>query len=272
MEEHKVYDQHLKENGDLTANGGIVLMDNGIDDEPEDGGINGLTNGDHLESGGGGSGSVVTDEEADPSLPPPPPLSSATTVDHPTLHDHYSDMTVRIGSLDHNGGLQLSPLDMHHPPLLQHHHHLPMQDPGGGGSFMSGGANETSLMMMVPATTSAGDMSEYAQLHPHNSHNHHQPLVVGGNGFQNHHHHLDGGHDTAFRQRHHSDLKLPTAKERHSYLRKYARKLGLNDRGCYVACALAALAFFFLVIIMAMAASWPGKNTQTIPKSRPEFV
>ena len=44
-----------------------------------------------------------------------------------------------------------------------------------------------------------------------------------------------------------------------SILKMYALKLGLNDRGCYVASVLAALAFSFLVIIIALAACWPGE-------------
>jgi len=59
---------------------------------------------------------------------------------------------------------------------------------------------------------------------------------------------------------HNEDMKLPTRKEKDSYLKKYAKKLGLNDRGCYLAIALAIIAFFFLVIIIAMAASWPNSH------------
>ena len=44
-----------------------------------------------------------------------------------------------------------------------------------------------------------------------------------------------------------------------SILKLYALKLGLNDRGCYVSCALAALAFSLLVIVITLAACWPGK-------------
>ena len=58
---------------------------------------------------------------------------------------------------------------------------------------------------------------------------------------------------------HNEDIKLPTRKEKESSLKKYAKKFGLNDRGCYLAIALAIIAFFFLVIIIAMAASWPSK-------------
>ena len=47
---------------------------------------------------------------------------------------------------------------------------------------------------------------------------------------------------------HNEDIKLPTRKEKESYLKKYAKKVGLNDRGCYLAIGLAIIAFFFLVI------------------------
>lgn len=44
-----------------------------------------------------------------------------------------------------------------------------------------------------------------------------------------------------------------------SILKLYAMKLGLNDRGCYISCGLAALAFCLLVIVIALTACWPGK-------------
>ena len=60
---------------------------------------------------------------------------------------------------------------------------------------------------------------------------------------------------------HHSqqEIKLPSRKQKESLLKRYAKKLGLNDRGCYIAVGLAIVAFFFLVIIIAMAACWPSK-------------
>ena len=48
-------------------------------------------------------------------------------------------------------------------------------------------------------------------------------------------------------------------KEKESILKRYAKKLGLNDRGCYLAIGLAIITFFLLVIIVAMAISWPGE-------------
>jgi hypothetical protein len=65
------------------------------------------------------------------------------------------------------------------------------------------------------------------------------------------------GDDRDYRR---DDVKLPTAvKRKDNYLKVYARKFGLNDRGCYVAVVLGGLAFFFLLIIVAMGATWPGK-------------
>ena len=57
---------------------------------------------------------------------------------------------------------------------------------------------------------------------------------------------------------------LLNRKEKQSILKMYAKKVGLNDRGCYIAIALAILLFFLLVIIIAMAASWPGKGYTSI--------
>ena len=59
-----------------------------------------------------------------------------------------------------------------------------------------------------------------------------------------------------------TEFKLPTRKEKEGILLRYARKLGLNDRGCYLAVGLALLAFLLLVVIIIMAACWPGKYKQ----------
>ena len=56
-----------------------------------------------------------------------------------------------------------------------------------------------------------------------------------------------------------SEFKLPSRKEKESLLLRYAKKLGLNDRGCYLAVGLAVLAFLLLVVIIVMAACWPGQ-------------
>ena len=62
---------------------------------------------------------------------------------------------------------------------------------------------------------------------------------------------------------HHPDqseeLKLPSRRDNQSLLKMYAKKLGLNDRGCYIAIALAIIVFFLLLIIIAMIVSWPGE-------------
>ena len=103
----------------------------------------------------------------------------------------------------------------------------------GGSSY---GENETSMMMMMHPSPST---SEFPLPDDRN---------YGGN-------HVDVND---FRR---DDVKLPTAvKRKDNYLKVYARKFGLNDRGCYVACVLGGLAFFFFVIIIAMGATWPGKS------------
>ena len=103
-----------------------------------------------------------------------------------------------------------------------------------GGPFGDlGGHSETSMMMMLPSHAVAG-----------------RGVIVAG---------MDAGHPG-------DDVKLPTAKAKEDYLRKYARKLGVNDRGCYIACGLAILAFLFFIIIVAMASTWPGKSGM---RSRP---
>jgi hypothetical protein len=99
-----------------------------------------------------------------------------------------------------------------------------------GGPFGECGHNETSMMMMLPSQTVAG-----------------RGVIVTG---------MDAGGYGQITD----DVKLPTAKAKENYLKKYARKLGVNDRGCYIACALAILAFFFFIIIVAMASAWPGRD------------
>ena len=83
----------------------------------------------------------------------------------------------------------------------------------------------------------------------------HTPLTkeVGAGDYQVHH-----THNTQY-QVTNTEFKLPTRKEKEGILLRYARKLGLNDRGCYLSAGLALLAFLLLVVIIIMAACWPGK-------------
>ena len=159
-------------------------------------------------------------------MPPPPPLPDQ--MEHGMEHmdhnmdpdmDHYNDMTVRVGSLDRGVGNG----GLVHDPSLMSHLHMDHMD--GGSELLSGPLD----------------------------HSHH------------HHHLVHPNHETTMMMMHHMsmsedhEIKLPTAKEKTNYLRKYALKFGLNDRGCYIACCLAGLAFFFFVVIIVMAICWPGK-------------
>ena len=56
-----------------------------------------------------------------------------------------------------------------------------------------------------------------------------------------------------------NEFKLPTRKEKESILLRYAKQLGLNDRGCYLAAGLSVITFLLLIVIIIMAACWPGK-------------
>ena len=56
-----------------------------------------------------------------------------------------------------------------------------------------------------------------------------------------------------------NEFKLPTRKEKESILLRYAKKLGLNDRGCYLAVGLSLITFLLLIVIIIMAVCWPGK-------------
>merc|ERR1719336_3473976 len=58
-------------------------------------------------------------------------------------------------------------------------------------------------------------------------------------------------------QVHNTEFKMPSRKEKESLLKRYAKKLGLNDRGCYLAVGLSVLTFLLLLVIIVMAACWP---------------
>ena len=60
-------------------------------------------------------------------------------------------------------------------------------------------------------------------------------------------------------QVHNTEFKMPSRKEKESLLKRYAKKLGLNDRGCYLAVGLAVIAFLLLLVIIIMAVCWPGQ-------------
>lgn len=47
----------------------------------------------------------------------------------------------------------------------------------------------------------------------------------------------------------------------HGLMMIYADRLGLNERGCQVAAALAAVVVAFFVIIVSLAVCWPGRHT-----------
>ena len=69
---------------------------------------------------------------------------------------------------------------------------------------------------------------------------------------------LSKDHHQVDYQVHNTEFKMPSRKEKESLLKRYAKKLGLNDRGCYLAVGLAALTFLLLLVIIIMAVCWPG--------------
>ena len=119
-------------------------------------------------------------------------------------------------------------------PLHSIHEDSP-EDYMMNGNNSSYGENEASMMMMMHPSPSTDEFP------------------------------LPDGHDD-FRR---DDVKLPTAVKRKesNVMKIYARKFGLNDRGCYVAVVLGGLAFFFLLIILAMAAAWPGRSQLMLSSS-----
>jgi len=83
-------------------------------------------------------------------------------------------------------------------------------------------------------------------LHPHHFGQDQETLMMGSSAH--------GGRQVE------EEMKVPTRKEQESLLRRYAKKLGLNTRGCYVAVALSILILFLIIVIIAMAACWPASH------------
>ena len=55
-------------------------------------------------------------------------------------------------------------------------------------------------------------------------------------------------------------MSLPSRREKCvGLLLGCGEKLGLNERGCYVTLGLGSLAVLLLLVILIMAASWPGE-------------
>lgn len=109
------------------------------------------------------------------------------------------------------------------------HHHMMLSS---SSSCLGGcGDQETAMMMQSPH----GDNSDLLAAHQYTHHEH-------------------------------DNIKssVKPHKEKKNYLLIYARQFGLNDRGCYVAVGLAALAFLLFVIVIAMGATWPGKTLQIL--------
>ena len=86
-----------------------------------------------------------------------------------------------------------------------------------------------------------------------------ETLMLGTSLNGDHHgHSVHSGHQAGGSNNSQDDLKLPSRKEKQSILRLYAKKLGLNERGCYLAVILAFFILFLMLIILAMAITWPG--------------
>ena len=258
VEEHHVYDHfsslpstnnannpagiqqltHTHPNGTVNINGGIYAQ---LQQPQQHSSTPTTTNSMGMESSLGGDGS-------------PPPMTLELDHDGP-LHQHAT-----LPAVDHRLPMDNHHLEdsqdiygqtVHHQNLYHQPHHL--IDPSGnhihqqpmlvsssssclGGTY---GDHETTMMMQSPNGDSellAGNLNYRS---PPMSAHLHNPV-----------------------SEEHSKLTSSKAahKDRKNYLQIYARQFGLNDRGCYVALGLAALAFLLLVIIITMGATWPGKH------------
>jgi hypothetical protein len=225
VDDHQVYDHYNNPNNLRREANGSLGGNNGSGPRPDNGDIYGhsstptTTNSMAMESSLGGGSPTAIGMDLD--------------IDG-SLHQHST-----LPAVDHR-----LPMDNHHldgghiyePQQHLYHHPHQLQpsnsDHGGGDMLHSNGLgpfgdHETAMMMQQSPN---GDMSDcHGHLH-HDGEGGKNPSGSGGK-----------------------------TKDRKNYLQIYARQFGLNDRGCYVAVGLAALAFLLFVIIVAMGVTWPGK-------------
>lgn len=172
------------------------------------------------------------------SPPPPMDMDSNSLHQHSTLPavDHRLAMDTHHLEADQN---DIYGQNLYHQP--QHHYLtesgllVTSSSSGLGGPY---GDQETTMMMPSPN-------GHDAELLGHHGGTHH--------GLLEESHHVPVMHSAAASSKKSKDIGQ-------NYLQIYARQLGLNDRGCYVAVGLAGLAFLLFVIVIAMGATWPGKD------------
>ena len=59
-------------------------------------------------------------------------------------------------------------------------------------------------------------------------------------------------------------VKIPIRKEKSSPLKSYAIKLGLNERGFLLCVGLSALSALLIIVLVVLAALWPGYSLSSI--------
>ena len=166
------------------------------------------------------------------SPPPPMDMDSNSLHQHSTLPavDHRLPMDTHHLEADQNdiyGGQNLYHQPQHHY-LTESGLLVTSSSSGLGGHY---GDQETTMMMPSP--------------------NGHEAELLGHRGL------MEESHVPVHQS---SSKKSKDIGGGQNYLQIYARQLGLNDRGCYVAVGLAGLAFLLFVIVIAMGATWPGKD------------
>lgn len=238
LEEHKVYDHfstlnpstgtmQYHNNGIGPPNGGNNAIYAHLQQQPQHSSTPTTTNSMGMESSLGGESS-------------PPPMSMDLDNDNGPLHGHST-----LPAVDHR-----LPMDNHHiddngQDIYGHLYHQPHH------LLSSAGLDQPQHVMLSSSSSCLGpclgDQETAMMMQSPNGDSDLMGSSVDGHA---HIHHLV----------HEEGKMMKTPKERKNYLQIYARQFGLNDRGCYVAVGLAALAFLLFVIVIAMGATWPGMS------------
>ena len=248
LDEHQVYDHFSTVPADprnLNSNpqsGPQIYQPNGgvSSSGPPNGGIYA-----HLQPPNSSTPTTTNSMGMDSSLNgggPPPPISMG--IDSNSLHQHST-----LPAVDHR-----LPMDTHHlegPDNVQdiygqNLYHQPTQ-PVHQHYMTESGLLITSSSSGLALGHPYGDQETTMMMQSPNGHE--AELL---------------GHQGHLHEESHAVMACTSKKSKdsgsHNYLQMYARQLGLNDRGCYVAVGLAGLAFLLFVIVIAMGATWPGKR------------
>ena len=177
------------------------------------------------------------------SLPPPPPQLQQTTNFHKGLQNGTPGEEFQY--CNENQGVS----EDDHRPFDHHHHHYDTAATVRVGSHENDRENSFTLNAFSPSIMNHLHMDRGLLDHLDDPENNADLL---SNTFLQ-------TNMMAMSADDHHEIKLPTAKEKTGYLRKYADKYGLNQRGMYIVCCLGILTFALFLVILVMAITRPSK-------------